>query len=70
MRISEVSGQGLRQFVELGLAFLLSAAIGLEREIRRRRGWDRNGHLQAQEGSSFFGASLGRSFTFQIHGNW
>jgi len=36
MTISEVSGQGLRQFVELGLAFLLSAAIGLEREIRRK----------------------------------
>ena len=36
MTISEVSGQGLRQFIELGLAFLLSAAIGLEREIRRK----------------------------------
>src|SRR5580700_6599512 len=36
MTISEVSGQGLRQFMELGLAFLLSAAIGLEREIRRK----------------------------------
>jgi putative Mg2+ transporter-C (MgtC) family protein len=36
MTISEVSGQGVRQFVELGLAFLLSAAIGLEREIRRK----------------------------------
>ena len=36
MIISEVSGQGFRQFVELGLAFLLSAAIGLEREIRRK----------------------------------
>ena len=36
MTISEVSGQGPRQFFELGLAFLLSAAIGLEREIRRK----------------------------------
>ena len=36
MTISEVSGQGLRQFMELGLAFVLSAAIGLEREIRRK----------------------------------
>ena len=36
MTISEVSGQGLKQFMELGLAFLLSAAIGLEREIRRK----------------------------------
>jgi putative Mg2+ transporter-C (MgtC) family protein len=36
MTISEVSGQDLRQFIELGLAFLLSAAIGLEREIRRK----------------------------------
>src|ERR1700733_14432495 len=36
MTISEVSGQGLRQFMELGLAFVLSASIGLEREIRRK----------------------------------
>jgi putative Mg2+ transporter-C (MgtC) family protein len=32
MSISEVGGQGVKQFVELGTAFLLSAAIGLERE--------------------------------------
>lgn len=36
MGISEPSGQGLRQFLELGLAFLLSALIGLEREIRHK----------------------------------
>jgi putative Mg2+ transporter-C (MgtC) family protein len=36
MTISEVSGQGLPQFFELGIAFLLSATIGLEREIRRK----------------------------------
>ena len=36
MRISEPTGQGLSQFVELGIAFLLSAAIGLEREIRHK----------------------------------
>ncbi len=36
MPISEPSGQGLTQFLELGLAFLLSAAIGLEREIRHK----------------------------------
>ena len=29
-------GQGLQQFIELGVAFLLSAAIGLEREIRHK----------------------------------
>ena len=29
-------GQGINQFVELGIAFLLSAAIGLEREIRHK----------------------------------
>jgi putative Mg2+ transporter-C (MgtC) family protein len=34
--ISEISGQGARQFIELGLAFLLSALIGLEREIRHK----------------------------------
>jgi putative Mg2+ transporter-C (MgtC) family protein len=34
--ISEPSGQGLRQFAELGAAFILSAAIGLEREIRHK----------------------------------
>lgn len=34
--ISEVSGQSLTQFVELGTAFVLSAAIGLEREIQRK----------------------------------
>jgi putative Mg2+ transporter-C (MgtC) family protein len=31
-----MDGQGLRQFAELGSAFLLSAAIGLEREIRHK----------------------------------
>jgi putative Mg2+ transporter-C (MgtC) family protein len=36
MPISEPSGQSLTQFLELGLAFLLSAAIGLEREIRHK----------------------------------
>ena len=36
MRISEIDGQGLRQFIELGYAFALSAAIGLEREIRHK----------------------------------
>jgi putative Mg2+ transporter-C (MgtC) family protein len=36
MPISEISGQGARQFIELGLAFLLSAVIGLEREIRHK----------------------------------
>jgi putative Mg2+ transporter-C (MgtC) family protein len=36
MQISEISGQNLKQFLELGLAFLLSALIGLEREIRRK----------------------------------
>lgn len=34
--ISEVSGQGAKQFLELGAAFLLSAAIGLERELRHK----------------------------------
>jgi putative Mg2+ transporter-C (MgtC) family protein len=29
-------GQGAKQFIELGAAFLLSAAIGLEREIRHK----------------------------------
>jgi len=36
MVISEPSGQGLRQFLELGTAFLLSAVVGLEREIRHK----------------------------------
>jgi putative Mg2+ transporter-C (MgtC) family protein len=36
MPISEMSGQTAKQFIELGLAFLLSAAIGLEREIRHK----------------------------------
>jgi putative Mg2+ transporter-C (MgtC) family protein len=36
MSISEISGQGAKQFIELGSAFLLSAAIGLEREIRQK----------------------------------
>jgi putative Mg2+ transporter-C (MgtC) family protein len=36
MPISEISGQGVRQFIELGLAFFLSALIGLEREIRHK----------------------------------
>src|ERR1700728_755207 len=34
--MSESSGQGLRQFEELGMAFLLSAAVGAEREIRHK----------------------------------
>src|SRR5271155_246689 len=36
MQISEIDGQGVKQFTELGLAFFLSAAIGLEREIRHK----------------------------------
>jgi putative Mg2+ transporter-C (MgtC) family protein len=36
MPISEIDGQGVKQFVELGTAFVLSAAIGLEREIRHK----------------------------------
>jgi putative Mg2+ transporter-C (MgtC) family protein len=36
MPISEISGQSGTQFIELGLAFILSAAIGLEREIRHK----------------------------------
>jgi putative Mg2+ transporter-C (MgtC) family protein len=34
--ISETDGQGVKQFIELGTAFLLSAAVGLERELRRK----------------------------------
>jgi len=36
IHVSEPDGQGLRQFLELGWAFVLSAAIGLEREIRHK----------------------------------
>jgi putative Mg2+ transporter-C (MgtC) family protein len=36
MSISEMSGQGAKQFAELGMAFILSAAIGLERQIRQK----------------------------------
>jgi putative Mg2+ transporter-C (MgtC) family protein len=36
MPISEIEGQGMKQFLELGSAFLLSAAIGLEREISHK----------------------------------
>jgi putative Mg2+ transporter-C (MgtC) family protein len=36
MPISEISGQGANQFIELGIAFFLSALIGLEREIRHK----------------------------------
>ncbi len=36
MLISEIDGQGAKQFIELGTAFLLSAAVGLEREIRHK----------------------------------
>ena len=32
----EPAGQGLRQLTELGCAFILSALIGLEREIRQK----------------------------------
>jgi putative Mg2+ transporter-C (MgtC) family protein len=34
--ISEATGQGAKQFLELAVAFVLSAAIGLEREIRHK----------------------------------
>jgi putative Mg2+ transporter-C (MgtC) family protein len=34
--ITDADGQGARQFIELGTAFLLSAGVGLEREIRRK----------------------------------
>jgi putative Mg2+ transporter-C (MgtC) family protein len=36
MPISGVDGQGARQFMELGMAFLLSASIGLERQFRHK----------------------------------
>ena len=36
MLISAMDGQGAKQFMELGTAFMLSAAIGLEREIRHK----------------------------------
>lgn len=36
MLVIDSNGEGLKQFVELGTAFGLSAAIGLEREIRRK----------------------------------
>jgi putative Mg2+ transporter-C (MgtC) family protein len=36
MQISEISGQGAKQFFELGMAFVLSSAIGLERELRHK----------------------------------
>ena len=36
MTMFGTAGQGAKQFVELGAAFLLSAAIGLERQIRRK----------------------------------
>lgn len=36
MLIPEMVGQGASQFIDLGCAFLLSAAIGLEREIRHK----------------------------------
>lgn len=36
MLIFETDGQGVKQFFELGAAFLLSAAIGVEREIRHK----------------------------------
>lgn len=36
MIISESTGQPIEQFIELGAAFLLSAAVGLEREIRHK----------------------------------
>lgn len=36
MSIFTGDGQGLKQFIELTAAFLLSAAVGLEREIRQK----------------------------------
>ena len=36
MLIPEPVGQGLLQFAELALALVLSALIGLEREIRQK----------------------------------
>jgi putative Mg2+ transporter-C (MgtC) family protein len=36
MAIFGSDGQGIKQFLELGAAFLLSAAIGLEREVRHK----------------------------------
>jgi putative Mg2+ transporter-C (MgtC) family protein len=36
MPIFDTTGQGARQFIELAIAFFLSATIGLEREIRNK----------------------------------
>ena len=36
MHIFQTDGEGLEQFAELGAAFLLSALVGLERELRHK----------------------------------
>jgi len=36
MTLSEPTGQGLTQFLELGSAFVLSACVGIEREFRHK----------------------------------
>src|ERR1039457_3283976 len=36
MLTSSMDGQGVKQFMEIGAAFVLSAAVGLEREIRQK----------------------------------
>jgi putative Mg2+ transporter-C (MgtC) family protein len=36
MFLSAMDGQGVKQFLGLGAAFVLSAAVGLEREIRHK----------------------------------
>jgi putative Mg2+ transporter-C (MgtC) family protein len=36
MPFFQTDGQGLRQFAELGMAFILSASVGLEREVRHK----------------------------------
>jgi putative Mg2+ transporter-C (MgtC) family protein len=36
MSFFQMAGQGFKQFGELGMAFLLSAAVGIEREIRHK----------------------------------
>jgi putative Mg2+ transporter-C (MgtC) family protein len=36
MTLFQIDGQNVRQCIELGIAFLLSATVGLEREIRHK----------------------------------
>jgi hypothetical protein len=64
-----LNGQGWKQLGELGLALLLSAVIGLERELRQKDAGLRT-HTLVGVGSALFMLISKYGFTDVLEGTW